>query len=125
MIPAPYFENDGITLYCGACQEILPELQSESFDMVVTDLPYLVRYSGRWGSDWGVNRGRHRSELGPSSVSGALEDIKARFPLRELLRLATGGCLLRRLAPKRFSARERTRAYQRTMGTRLLHSCPT
>ena len=35
MIPEPYFENDGVTLYLGDCREILPELQSESFDMVV------------------------------------------------------------------------------------------
>jgi DNA modification methylase len=54
MLPAPYFEKDGITLYHGDCRDILPEFQSESFDAVVTDPPYLVSYSGRWGSDWGV-----------------------------------------------------------------------
>src|SRR5262249_46461972 len=26
----------------------------ESFDMVLTDPPYLVSYSVRWGSDWGI-----------------------------------------------------------------------
>ena len=57
MIPKPYYENDGITLYHGDCREILPELQAESFDMVLTDPPYLVSYSGRWGSDWGVIEG--------------------------------------------------------------------
>jgi DNA modification methylase len=57
MLPRPYFENDGVTLYCGDCREILPDLQSESFDMVLTDPPYLVSYSGRWGSDWGVIEG--------------------------------------------------------------------
>src|SRR5262245_44590779 len=50
----PYFECPGITLYHGDCREILPELQPESFEMVLTDPPYLVSYSGRWGSDWCV-----------------------------------------------------------------------
>jgi DNA modification methylase len=57
MLPKPYFENDGVTLYCGDCREILSQLQSESFDMVLTDPPYLVSYSGRWGSDWAVIEG--------------------------------------------------------------------
>ena len=51
MSPTPYFENDGITLYHGDCRVILQELQSESFDLVLTDPPYLVGYSGRWGSE--------------------------------------------------------------------------
>jgi len=57
MTREPYFENDGVTLYYGDCREILPELQSETFDLVVTDPPYLVSYSGRWGSDWAVIEG--------------------------------------------------------------------
>jgi site-specific DNA-methyltransferase (adenine-specific) len=43
----PYFDHAGITLYHGDCREILPQLQSETFDMVLTDPPYLVSYSGR------------------------------------------------------------------------------
>ncbi len=57
MLPEPYFENDGVTLYHGDCREILPELQFDSFDLVVTDPPYLVSYSGRWGSDQGLIEG--------------------------------------------------------------------
>lgn len=57
MLPAPYFEKDGVTLYHGDCREVLPELQSDSFDLVVTDPPYLVSCTGRWGSDWGVIEG--------------------------------------------------------------------
>jgi DNA modification methylase len=53
----PYFQKDGITLYHGDAREILPELQPETFDMVLTDPPYLVSYSGRWGSDLGVIQG--------------------------------------------------------------------
>ncbi len=54
MLPKPYFENDGVTLYRGDCREILPQLQTESFDMVLTDPPYLVSYSGRWGEAIGA-----------------------------------------------------------------------
>jgi site-specific DNA-methyltransferase (adenine-specific) len=57
MLPTPYFENDGVTLYHGDCREILPELPPESFDIVLTDPPYLVSYPGRWGSDWGIIEG--------------------------------------------------------------------
>ena len=48
----PYYEHNGITIYHGDCLEILPDLSAETFDMVLTDPPYLVSYSGRWGSDW-------------------------------------------------------------------------
>ena len=47
----PYFERDGIVLYHGDCREVLPQLQSETFDLVLTDPPYLVNYTGRWGSN--------------------------------------------------------------------------
>lgn len=33
----PYYDEGGITIYCGDCREILPEL---AFDAVVTDPPY-------------------------------------------------------------------------------------
>ena len=45
----PYFKQDGTTLYHGDCLELLAELRSESFDLAMTDPPYLVSYVGRWG----------------------------------------------------------------------------
>ncbi len=39
----PYSEHDGITNYHGDCREVVPELESETFDMVLTDPPYLVK----------------------------------------------------------------------------------
>ena len=44
----PYFEHDGIILYHGDRREILPELESETFDMVLTDPTYPPEYIGRW-----------------------------------------------------------------------------
>ena len=36
----PYYEENGIVIYCGDCREILPEL--ETVDLVLTDPPYGV-----------------------------------------------------------------------------------
>ena len=46
----PYFKENGVTLYHGDCREILAELENESFDLALTDPPYLVSHTGRWGS---------------------------------------------------------------------------
>ena len=35
----PYYEQDGITIYCGDCREILPQLDVK-VDLVLTDPPY-------------------------------------------------------------------------------------
>jgi DNA modification methylase len=39
-LPKTYYQEDGITLYCGDCMEILPQL--EKVDLVLTDPPYGV-----------------------------------------------------------------------------------
>ena len=39
-LPTPYYEEDGITLYCGDCRDILPEFPDKSFDFIFTDPPY-------------------------------------------------------------------------------------
>jgi len=36
----PYFEEDGITIYLGDCREVLPQLEVNSIDMILTDPPY-------------------------------------------------------------------------------------
>jgi site-specific DNA-methyltransferase (adenine-specific) len=41
--PTPYYESDGITLYCGDCRDILPTLPDASVTSVVSDPPYGVR----------------------------------------------------------------------------------
>ncbi len=35
----PYYERNGITIYCGDCLEVMPRLELE-FDAVIADLPY-------------------------------------------------------------------------------------
>ena len=39
----PYYEQDGITIYHGDCREVLPGL---TFDVIVTDPPYGIDYTG-------------------------------------------------------------------------------
>src|SRR5262249_28125029 len=53
---APYFEHAGITLYHGDCREILPRF-SPKRSTWCSRTPYLVSYSGRWGSDWCIIEG--------------------------------------------------------------------
>jgi len=40
-LPTPYYDKDGITIYCGDCREILPQLDVK-VDLVLTDPPYGV-----------------------------------------------------------------------------------
>ena len=39
-LPKPYYQDAHVTLYCGDCREILPELGK--FDCVIMDPPYLL-----------------------------------------------------------------------------------
>ncbi len=36
----PYYQKDGITLYCGDCLDILPTFADKSIDLILTDPPY-------------------------------------------------------------------------------------
>jgi site-specific DNA-methyltransferase (adenine-specific) len=48
----PYYDRDGITIYCGDCREIVTQLGR--FDLLLTDPPYGIDYScgkvttGKW-----------------------------------------------------------------------------
>lgn len=35
----PFYERDGIVIYCGDCLEIMPQIAA-SFDAIMADLPY-------------------------------------------------------------------------------------
>jgi len=36
----PYYDRDGITIYCGDCRDILPSIDPATVDLVLTDPPY-------------------------------------------------------------------------------------
>ena len=42
-LPAPYYCEDGITIYCGDCREIMPALSSRG--LVLSDPPYGIAYN--------------------------------------------------------------------------------
>lgn len=44
----PYYERDGITIYCGECSEIMKHINASSIDLSVTSPPYdeLRKYNG-------------------------------------------------------------------------------
>ena len=46
-LPKPYYDEDGITIYCGDCRDILPHLPK--VDLVLTDPPYGVGFTGKAG----------------------------------------------------------------------------
>lgn len=42
-LPAPYYDRDGITVYCADCRDVLPHLGR--FDLLLTDPPYGIGMS--------------------------------------------------------------------------------
>lgn len=50
----PYYERDGITLYCGDSLEVAPELDAESVSAVVTDPPAGISFMGE---EWDGSKG--------------------------------------------------------------------
>lgn len=66
MLPTPYYDQDGITIYHGDCLDVLAGLDAGSTALVLTDPPYNVRAAdialagrapmardfGEWDEDW-------------------------------------------------------------------------
>ncbi len=40
----PYYDHNGITIYCGDCREVLLDMDTDSIDAVVTDPPYGIGF---------------------------------------------------------------------------------
>ena len=108
----PYYQDDSCTIYHGDCLEILPTLESQSIDLVLTDPPYGVnlnvdnsRFSG------GHNASKRRQGSGTSgerrqSIAGDDSEFNPHFLLnygrRQIIwgwnnypdKLGRGGCLV-------------------------------
>ena len=54
----PYYDYDGITIYCGDCRDILPTLEARSIDLVLTDPPYGI--ADIWNGGGGTGNGSWR-----------------------------------------------------------------
>ena len=53
----PYFQREGITIYHGRCEDVLPSIKSASVDVVLTDPPFFMpatHYQSRvdWQRSW-------------------------------------------------------------------------
>ena len=75
---APYYDEDGITIYHGDCREILPTL---TVGAIVTDPPYGINADRAQASRAGRQHGR---ALAPSRDYGASDWDKSRPSQREM-----------------------------------------
>jgi len=50
-LPTPYYERNGITVYCGDCREILPQLDTHGLPLLSTDPPYGVNLDTNYKSN--------------------------------------------------------------------------
>lgn len=44
-LPTPYYERNGITIYCGDCREILPQLDTHGLPLLLADPPYGINFT--------------------------------------------------------------------------------
>ena len=72
-----YFSSRGITIYHASCEEILPHLQPNSADVVLTDPPYGIAYKAK----------RKRPTDVPTSIANddSLNALRASLPLLDRL----------------------------------------
>jgi len=93
----PYYERDGITIYCGDCRVILSQFEDGAFDMVFTDPPYghnnnngdLIQSFQRPGDG---TRGYCKGDGRPIENDGPEANELYREILPELYRLLGPGC---------------------------------
>ena len=60
----PYYQDEAVTLFCGDCREIVPELGK--FDLLLTDPPYGMK----WDGNVSCGKSGHGSTGNKSSLAG-------------------------------------------------------
>jgi len=68
----PYYSDESVTIYHGDCREMLPHLQAE---MLFTDPPYGVDYTGGHFHSGDVNIKRERERLGGDTGTKLYTDL--------------------------------------------------
>src|SRR5262245_27149555 len=93
-LPAPYYRDNHVTLYCGDSRSLLPLLTPESIDLTLTDPPYNVSTENNSGNlpykTKGVRVSRKLRHFGAWDLGWAVADLLT--PALCLLRL--GGSLI-------------------------------
>lgn len=74
-VPAPFYERAGVVIYCGDGRDVLPHLERDSADLLVTDPPYGVDYR----SNRGKNFDRIEGDDDAAWVAPVLADVCARI----------------------------------------------
>jgi adenine-specific DNA-methyltransferase len=62
-VSAPYYQDDLVTLYHGRAEDVLPTLEPESVDVLLTDPPYFNVKDEDWDRQW-AQRGEFLTWLG-------------------------------------------------------------
>jgi site-specific DNA-methyltransferase (adenine-specific) len=52
---APYYEQDGITIYHGDCRDVAPSLAVGAVDLLLTDPPYGMAFTSGWTASTAVS----------------------------------------------------------------------
>ena len=63
---SPYYSDSSVTLFCGDCREILPELRA---DVIITDVPY----------NCGINYGETTNDNLPWPLAGGARWVETAF----------------------------------------------
>ena len=77
MIPKPYYQDEHVTLYCGDCREILPELGK--FDLLCVDPPYGLGIKLHGTEKDAVTKDMMRGSFPPSELAWDIKPNEAMF----------------------------------------------
>lgn len=50
----PYYDRDGITIYHADCRDVLPNIDPDDVDLLLTDPPYGINYKPGWNRDTNI-----------------------------------------------------------------------
>jgi site-specific DNA-methyltransferase (adenine-specific) len=95
---SPYYDHDGITIYCADARHILPTLQTGSIDFIFTDPPYGHNNNNgdlihRWEAALGRLPCGEESPAGrPIANDGAVANELIQWAFSEWDRLLSPGC---------------------------------
>lgn len=73
----PYYEHGGITIYHGDCREVLPQLEPNSVDLIVTDPPYGVEFQSSWRQEsFAPIVGDHSQDVAKEGIGEAIRVLQ-------------------------------------------------
>lgn len=72
----PYYERDGLVIYLGDCRDVLPTLDRESADLLVTDPPYGVGYRSNYGGNFEAIAGDDDAAWVPDALRAACRVLR-------------------------------------------------